>query len=78
MMGTHMRKDIPPVLMLHGVKDGVVPYQYSTLLDAKIKEICGDSRSELVLYEDRNHADSNFNTKENNEIIAAFLNRYMS
>ena len=74
---SHVHKDTPPVLILHGVKDGVVPYQHSTLLDAKIKEICGDSRSELVLYEDRNHADSNFNTKENSEIIAAFLSRYM-
>jgi len=45
--------------------------------DAKIKEICGKYRSELILYEDSNHADSNFNTKENSEIIADFLSRCM-
>ena len=74
---SHVHKDIPPILILHGVKDGVVPYQHSTLLDQKIKEVCGEGRSELVLYEDRNHADSGFNTKENSEILAVFFDRYL-
>ncbi|MCL2125113.1 MAG: alpha/beta hydrolase [Oscillospiraceae bacterium] len=66
---------IPPVLIMHGVLDGVVPYQHSTLLDKKIKEVCGDDRSELILYDDRNHADKAFNTKENSDLLAAFFNR---
>ena len=74
---SHVHKDIPPVLMLQGVKDGVVPYQHSTLLHEKIKEVCGDNRSELILFEDRNHADGNFNTKANSDTIAAFLSRFL-
>ena len=72
-----VHKDIPPVLILHGVKDGVVPYQHSTLLDMRIKEVCDENRSELILYENRNHADSGFNTKENSETLAKFFNRYL-
>jgi len=72
-----VHRDIPPVLILHGVKDGVVPYQHSTLLAEKIREVCGKDRAELILYDDRNHADFGFNTDENSDTMAAFFNRYL-
>ena len=68
-------KGIPPTLLLHGVQDGVVPYQQSTILAERIREVCGDGKVEMILYEDRNHSDGGFNTKENSEIIAAFFNK---
>jgi len=70
-------KDIPPTLLLHGVQDGVVPYQQSTILADRIREVCGEDRVEIILYEDRNHADYPFNTKENSDTIAAFLNKVL-
>ena len=70
-----VHKNIPPVLILHGALDGVVPYQHSVLLDKKINEVCGANRSELVLYEDRNHGDSGFNVKGNSDTLAVFFDR---
>ena len=72
-----VHKDIPPVLILQGVQDGVVPYQQSTLLDDRIKEVCGDNRSKLIMYEDRNHAAPGFNTKENSDTIAEFFDLFL-
>ena len=72
-----VHKDIPPVLIMHGVKDGVVPFQHSTLLDEKIKEVCGEGRSRLILYDDRNHADQGFNTKQNSDTLAGFFDCYL-
>ena len=74
---TLVHKDIPPVLIMHGVKDGVVPYQHSVLLDKRIKEVCGESRSELIMYDDRNHADHAFNTVENSDALAGFFDHYL-
>jgi acetyl esterase/lipase len=73
----HVHKDIPPVLILHGRPDGVIPYQHSELLFEKINEVCGEGRAEILLYEDRNHADHAFNTDENAAVIAAFFDRYL-
>ncbi|MDR1206745.1 MAG: alpha/beta hydrolase [Peptococcaceae bacterium] len=73
----HVHKDIPPTLIMHGVQDGVVPYQHSTLLFEKIKEVCGEGKAELVLYEDRNHADFAFNTKENCDTVLKFFDKYL-
>ncbi|MCL1835843.1 MAG: alpha/beta hydrolase [Oscillospiraceae bacterium] len=70
-------KDIPPTLLLHGVKDGVVPYQQSTILADKIRKVCGESKVELVLYDDRNHASPEFNTKSNSDVLAAFFDKWL-
>ena len=74
---SHVHRDIPPVFIMHGALDSIVPYQHSTLLDKRIKEVCGDDRSELILYDDRNHADKAFNTKENSDLLAAFFDRHL-
>jgi len=74
---SYVHKNIPPTLILQGVKDGVVAYQHSTLLAEKIAGICGESKVKLVLYEDRNHADYGFNTKENSDVIAAYFDHYL-
>ena len=73
----HVHKDVPPTLILQGAKDGVVAYQHSTLLAGKIGEICGEDRVKLIMYEDRNHADFGFNTKENSDVIAEFFDHYL-
>jgi acetyl esterase/lipase len=74
---SHVHKNIPPTLILHGIQDGMVPYQHSTLLHEKIKEVCGEGRTELILYEGRNHGDPGFNTEENSDTIVAFFDRYL-
>lgn len=55
---------IPPVLFLHGMADAIFPYQQSLSLHEKIENICGEGRSELVLYESHTQEDIMFNGKD--------------
>jgi acetyl esterase/lipase len=72
-----VHKNIPPTLILHGLQDGVVPYQHSTILYEKIKEVCGEDRADLILYKGRNHGDQGFCTDENSETIVKFFNKHL-
>ena len=55
-----VHKDIPPLLILQGHDDGMVPYQNSTLVYDRICKVCGEGRAELQLYDDYNHEDPRF------------------
>jgi acetyl esterase/lipase len=70
-------KDIPPVLLMHGKMDGVVPYQNSTRLAEKIEKVCGKDRVRLLLFEDLNHSDSFFSSPENAALVIDFFDRYL-
>ncbi len=75
---SYVSRNIPPTLILQGKQDSVVAYQHSTLLQQRIEEVCGPGRSELILYEDRNHEDYAF--YENDELCRtalAFFDRYL-
>jgi acetyl esterase/lipase len=72
-----VHKDIPPTLILHGLQDGVVPYQHSTILYEKIKKVCGEDRAELILYKGRNHGDQGFRKEENTETITNFIDKHL-
>ena len=74
---SYIHRNVPPVLILHGKKDGIVPYQHSTILKQKIDKICGEGRAELILYDDRNHADYDFNKVGNSDTAAKFFDRYL-
>jgi acetyl esterase/lipase len=74
---SHVHRNIPPTLIMHGVQDGVVPYQHSTLLFERIKAVCGEGRAELLLYDDRNHADFGFNTQENCDTVLRFFDKWL-
>ena len=65
--------DSPPVLMLHGHQDAVVPYQQSVILGERMDKICGQGRAKMIIYPDRNHSDPAFLTGESVAVIAEFL-----
>lgn len=73
----YVHKDIPPVLILQGESDPIVPKQHSTALFDRINAVCGLGRAELKLYPERVHADFAFMTGETAETVVAFLNRYL-
>ena len=72
-----VRKDIPPVFILHGKDDGLVPYQHSIFLYEKINKVCGEDRARLKLYEGVNHADPFFFTDECTSEIIGFFDRHL-
>ena len=65
-----------PLLLMHGVRDGVVPYQQSEMLWKRMEAIC-PGRAELRLYPERNHSDSGFMTRESCREITDFFDRIL-
>ncbi len=71
----YVTKDIPPVLILHGESDGVVPYQNSVLMYRRICEVCGEGRAKLLLYPERVHGDKEFMDGQSAALAADFFDR---
>ena len=72
----YVHKDIPPVLILQGEADPIVPKQHSTALYVRICSVCGPDRAEIRLYPERVHADYAFMTDETCGTVVEFLDRY--
>lgn len=66
---------VPPILIQHGRRDPIVPYQQSVELYEKINKTAGDGTAELDLSEDFLHADPGYAAAESVERIFAFLDR---
>ncbi len=50
---THVRKDAPPVLTLHGDRDDLVPFQQAIALDEKMKAV--GAHHKLMIFEGLGH-----------------------
>ena len=74
----YVRKDIPPVLILQGEDDPIVPKQHSIALFERIQTVCGPGRAELKLYPGRVHADLAFMTEETAHTVVEFLDRRLN
>ena len=73
----YVHRDIPPVLILQGEADPVVPKQHSIHLAQRITEVCGPERVDLRLYPERTHADFAFLTDETAHTVVGFLDNYL-
>lgn len=73
----HVHKNIPPVLILQGEADPVVPKQHSTYLAERIRKVCGPERVELRLYPERTHSDYEFLSDDTARTAVAFLDKYL-
>ncbi len=71
----YVHPGMPPVLLLHGREDCVVPYQNSELMERRITEVCGAGRAKLLLYPDRVHSDRDFMDGKSASIAAEFCAR---
>jgi len=70
---THVTKDAPPYLILHGKKDRLVPWQQSAELDVYLKR--ADVESTLILVETAGH-DGGV-TSPHGKTIDAFFDRHL-
>ena len=73
----NIHKDIPPVLILHGKYDPMVPYQQATTLYEKICKICGEDRAKLIISEDCTHADTKYENEPYTTEIFSFIEKYI-
>jgi len=73
----YVHKDIPPVLIMQGAMDSIVPRQHSLRLAERITEVCGPDRVELKIYPDRVHSDRDFLTNDTAETVVPFLDKYL-
>ena len=68
---------IPPVLIMHGRYDPIIPYQQSVELYERITSIAGGGMAELDLSEEFLHADPGYAADESVERIFAFLDKHL-
>ncbi len=57
-------KDFPPILLVHGTNDQLVPYHQSVDMQQKVKELTG-REPELITFKGAAHADPRIKTTEN-------------
>ncbi len=71
----YVHPDMPPVLLLHGAEDCIVPYQHSELMARRIREVCGEDRAKLLIYPGLVHSDKDFMDGASSRVAAAFCAR---
>jgi len=71
----YVHRDIPPVLILHGGRDSIVPVQHGTALYERICAVCGSERADMILYPARVHSDLDFMCDETADTVYDFLQR---
>ena len=74
---TYVHSEVPPMLIQHGRKDRLVPYQQSVIFAEKISAVAGPDKVRLDLLEHAEHADIWFETVGNMQKVFAFLDEVM-
>jgi len=70
---TWITKDLPPVLLQHGIADQIVPIECSRSLKRRIDAVCGPDRAAFDEFEGYAHGDPGFNAEPNIERVAKWL-----
>lgn len=71
----YVKEDCPPMLLQHGTNDLVIDYHQSVYMYEKIKEICGEGRAELNLFENEPHGSQVIKGDENISKCIDWLDR---
>jgi len=58
-------KNFPPIILVHGTADTIVPYNQSVDMMKKINDVCGEGRATLKTYQGAGHANKVIRSKEN-------------
>jgi acetyl esterase/lipase len=74
---TYITPDDPPFFIQHGRVDHLVPYQQSVYLAGKLKEVIGNEKVALELFEDNDHGGPGFTTPQNINKVFIFLDQYL-
>ena len=72
---TYASKDDPPILIVHGDADDVVPIEHARSLDEKLDSVGGDS--ELYVVEGGNHGVAGAGGSELEERVVTFLKEHL-
>jgi acetyl esterase/lipase len=67
----------PPILLVHGTNDQVVPYQQSVNMQKKVNEVTGKQTAELITIEGASHRDTVLNTNENISKCLDFVDKIL-
>ena len=69
----------PPVLILHGTDDNVVPVIQAYLLEEKVRTVCGSERVEMEILQGYGHGgvDLRWNDKPIVDRVFGFLDKYL-
>jgi len=68
---------VPPILIQHGKKDPMVPYQQAVILHDKINKVVGPGTAQLDISETFLHADPGYAQDESVNRIFDFLDKYL-
>lgn len=74
---TYITSDDPAFLIQHGTADRNVPPQQSIHFAAELANTIGSQKVSLVLLEGAAHGGSQFETRENLDLVFSFLDRFM-
>lgn len=74
---TYIRENAAPFLIQHGVDDPVVPVQQSVGLAEKLKQVCGEDRVTLELFEGFEHGDHRFDSPVNVKRVLDFIDSHL-
>ena len=70
-----VNENTPPILLIHGMQDCIIPYQHSVMMEKAVHDRYPDKIVELKLFPERTHEDPAFNSDETVNIIADYLNK---
>lgn len=72
---THVRPDMPPVMLLHGTADAVTPYTCTLEFARRCREAAGEERVRSLIVPGAGHSDPCFKSEEMCGRILDFLDR---
>lgn len=70
-------KNCPPMLLQHGTNDLVIDYHQSVYMYNKVKDLCGEDRVELDLFENEPHGSQKIKATENIDHCIDFLDKHL-
>jgi len=74
---TYIKPKVPPFLIQHGLKDGVVPVEQAINFAAQMEKIAGPGRVTLETLEDAEHGDPLFVTPQNLQRVLDFFDLHL-
>lgn len=72
---THVHPDMPPVMVLHGTADTVIPYTYTVEFVRRCREVAGGDRVRSYIIPGAGHSDPRFKSEEMCGRILDFLDQ---
>ena len=73
----YVSKDFPPIFILHGTNDQIVPFEQSVKFAEKINRVTGKNQAQLKLFIKGKHGDKNIKSVQNIDESLNFVDQIM-